>query len=200
MHEVWTRRAVPVLPATPVLLVVLLSGPPRAAAVRASTKVRVVLPHALLKNAFKALPAAALSSRGSVPDGHELAVRLGDKEPVYAFEATLDQMSSVLEFSEGIVSSANFVCWLRGLGATDAHLPAPLNFWSGESVAISSMVDQVLDNISGRVLGDCVWSLPPTRRGTAPTERAAGVFSGYTVNVRDGCDAGQREWITNALM
>jgi len=44
-------------------------------------------------------------------------------------------------------------------------------------------VDQVLDNISGRVLGDCVWSLPPARRGSAPTERAAGVFSGYTVNV-----------------
>ena len=110
MHEVWTRRAVPVLPATPVLFVVLLSGPPRAAAVRASTKVRVVLPHALLKNAFEALAAAARSSKVGVPDGHELAVRLGDKEPVYAFEATLDQRSSVLEFSEGIVSSANFMC------------------------------------------------------------------------------------------
>ena len=200
MHDVWTRRAVPVLPATTVFSVVLLSGPPLAAAVRASTKLRVVLPRALLKNAFAALAAAARSSNGGVPDGHELAVRLGDHEPVYAFEATLDQMSSVLAFSEGIVSSANFVSWMRGLTATDAHLPAPLNFWSGESVAISSMVDQVLDNIAGRLLGDCVWSLPPARRGSAPIERAAGVFSGYMVNVRDICDAGQREWITNALM
>jgi len=200
MHDVWTRRAFPVLPATTVCSVVLLSGPPLAAAARASTKVRVVFPRPPLKNAFEALAAAVRSSKGGVPDGHELAVRLGDHEPVHAFESTRDQMSSVLAFGKGIVSSADFVYWTRGLEATDAHLPASLNFWSGESVAISSMVDQVPDNIAGRVLGNCVWSLPPARRGSAPTERVAGVFSGYLVNVRDVCDAGQREWITNALM
>jgi len=199
MRDLWTRRAVPVLPATTVFSVVLLSGPLRAAAVRASTRVRVVLPRALLKNAFAALATAARSGNG-VPDGHELAVRLGDHEPVYAFEATLDQMSSVLAFNEGIVSAANFACWMRGLAATDAHLPAPLNFLSGESVAISSMVNQLHDKLAGRLLGDCVWSLPPVRRGSAATEKAASVFSGYVVNVRDVCDAGQREWITNALL
>jgi len=200
MHDVWTRRAIPVLPATTVFSVVLLSGSPLAAAVRASIKVRVVLPRPLLKNAFEGLAAAARSSKGGVPDGHEFSVRLGNHEPVHAFESTLEQMSSVLAFGEGIVSSANFACWMRGLAATDAHMPASLNFWSGESVAIASMVDQVLDNNSGRVLGDCVWSLPPARRGSGPAELAAGVFSGYMVNVRDVCDAGQREWITNALM
>jgi len=200
MHDVWTRRAFPVLRATTVCSVVLLSGPPLAAAVRASTKVRVVFPRPPLKNAFEALAAAVRSSKGGVPDGHELTVRLGDHEPVHAFESTRDQMSSVLAFGKGIVSSADFVYWTRGLEATDAHLPASLNFWSRESVAISSMVDQVPDNIAGRVLGNCVWSLPPARRGSATTERVAGVFSGYLVNVRDVCDAGQREWITNALM
>ena len=200
MHDMWTRRAVPVLPPTTVFSVVLLSGPPLAAAMRASTKVRVVLPRALLKNAFASLAAATRSSNGGVPVGHELAVRLGDDKPVYAFEATLDQMSSVLAFNEGIVSSAKFACWMRTLAATDAHLPAPLNLWSGESVAISSMVNQVRDSISGRLLGDCVWSLSPSRCGSARAEKATGVFSGCMVNVRDVCDAGQQEWITNALL
>jgi len=199
MHDVWTRQAVPVLPATTVFSVVLLSGPPLAAAVWASTKVHVVLPRALLKNAFAAFTTAARSGSG-VPDGHELAVRLGNHEPVYEFEATLDQMSSVLAFNEGIMSSANFARWMQGLAATDPHLPAPLNFWSCESVAISWMVDQVRDKIAGRLLGDCVWSVPPVLHGSAPTEKGTGAFSGYAVSVRDVCDAGQREWITNALL
>jgi len=200
MHQVWMRRALPVLPPATVFSVVRLSGPPLAAAVRASTEVRVVLPRALLKGAFGALAAAARSGHGGVPDEHQLAVRIGDHNPVFAFESTLHEMSSLLAFNEGIVSSVKFTRWMRGLEASDAHLPAPLNFFSGELMSISSMVHQVRDNIAGRLLGDCVWSQPPVSRGAAAAEKADSAFSGYMVNVQDVCDAGQPEYITNALL
>lgn len=200
IRDVWTRRPIPVLPPTTVISVERLSGPPLAAAVRASTKVRVVLPRALLKDAFTALAAAARSGDGDVSDGDEVAVRIGDHNPTYAFQTTLVQMSAVLAFNDGIVSSAKFICFLRKLAATDAHLPAPLNFLTGQPISVLAMVHHVIEIMAGRLLDDCVWSLPPVRPTAAPTERTGGSFAGFMANVQDVCDAGQPAYLTNALL
>lgn len=200
LHEVWTRQPVPLLPSSTVLTVVSLCGAELSAAARASVSVRVVLPRFLLKQGFDALTAASRAASPSQSDAAsrtELAVRLtlGNHDPVLAFESTLLQMSSVLAFNDAIVSSRMFLSWMSGLEVGNDMLPAPLNFCSGKAMGVKTMAAAVRSTIAGRLLGDCVWALPPT---PAPSFHRA--FGGYSVNVQDMCDAGQRAFLTNALL
>ncbi|OSX80075.1 hypothetical protein BU14_0060s0041 [Porphyra umbilicalis] len=200
MDQVWRRLPVPLLPHSTIASVVLLSGPALSAAARASTKVRVLLSRPKLKEAFDALAAAERTTIGGVPAGHELAVMLtlGEHDAVYVFSSTLMQMSSVLAFNESILSSNTFISWVGEFASSTAHLPAVLNFLTGEPMAVAVMAEEIHTDMAGRLLPDCVWALPGARRGAVTTERQVGAFRGLSANVQDVCDAGQREFLSNA--
>jgi len=205
MYQVWRRQPTPLLPSSTVLSVVPLSGPALSIAARESVSVRVVLPRHLLKDAFTALNKAtgviSLSSEIAV-DNSEQAVRLtvGEFDPVMVFSNTLTQMSSVISFNEAIVSSHKFLSWISGLATSGAYLPAPLDFWSRMTLPVGPLAEAVRGNVAGRRLGDCVWAIPRVNRSTAAAVPNEGGFGGCSVNVRDVMDAGQREYMTNALL
>lgn len=51
-----------------------------------------------------------------------------------------------------------------------------------------------------RLLGDCVWACRRVGRLSAVVQSADGAFGGCSVSVQDVCDAGQRVFMTNALL
>jgi len=203
MHQMWMRRPAPLLPPSTVVSVVPLSGPDLATATRASTRVRVVLPRALLKEAFAALTAAEESACRTSEDGPDqpqmvVQLTLAKFDPVYLFQSSLMEMSSVLAFNESILSSTLFVSWMGRLASSGAQLPAMLNFWSGAPSPISSMAESVCSGISVRLPGDCVWALPRGGLRSSPSEVQVGAFGGYSVCVLDIFVAGQEAFMTNA--
>jgi len=205
IHEMWVRRPAPLLPSSTTMTVVSLCGAALSTAARASVSARVVLPRPLLKNAFAALAAASRAApppTSGTTNTTELAVRLtlGNYEPVFAFQTTLEQMSSVLAFNDSIELSHKFLSWLGELGVCNDVLPAKLNFFSGDAVQIRVMADTVRGDMAGRLLGDCVWAMPPVGRLSAANSSMHGAFGGYCVNVHDVCDAGRRAFATNALL
>jgi len=205
INEVWARQPTPLLPTSTTLTVVSLSGAALSAAARASVAARVVLPSALLKDAFAALACAGRAAPSPSPDAannKELAVRLnlGNYEPVFAFQSTLDQMCTVLAFNDAIQMSHNLFSWVSGLAACSDVLLAQLNFYSGETMPVRTLAGAVRDDMAGRLLGDCVWAMPPVGRLSAATSSPHGAFGGYSVNVHDVCDAGRTAFVTNALL
>lgn len=210
MHAVWTRELSPVLPDTTALSAVALSGQALSDAARANPSVRVVLPRVLLKKAFAAL-AAEQGNAATLPvdapgptEGVELAVRLtlGRYDPVVAFSTTLMQMSSALAFNEAIESSRNLLSWLAGFGVPDPSLSRPLNVFSGALMDVCAMAGTVRVDLSRRLIGDCVWSVASVDRlSTSPEYKTTvGAFVGCSVNVQDICAAGQRAFLSNALV
>ena len=205
MHQVWMRRPAPVLPPSAVVSVVHLSGSALSTATRACTRVRVILPRALLKDAFGALAAAERAANPpAVNDSNEMQLvvklTLAKYDPVYLFESTLMEMSSALAFNEAIGSSIRFNSWTSRLALSNAQLPGMLNLWSGSSMEISSMAEAVHGDIALRLPGDCVWALPRGGLRSSSTEVQVGAFGGYSVSVPDVCGAGQEAFITNALL
>lgn len=205
MYAVWMREPTPVLPATTLLSVVSLTGGALSEAARASLSVRVVLPRELLKMAFAALTSADGAAPTPLDDSgvrKELAVQLnlGNHNPVIAFQTTLMQMSSVLAFNEAIESSDKFNSCLGRFSVSNCTLPAPLNFLSGQSVRVGAMAEAVRADIGARLLSDCVWACPRTGRLSTNLQPADGAFGGCSVSVQDVCDAGQRAFLTNALL
>lgn len=205
MHEAWMRQPTSLLPPSTTLTVVSLCGAALSAAARASVSVRVVLSRPLLKIAFAELAAAIRAAPPPLSDTTnttELAVRLtlGNCEPVFAFQTTLDQMSSVLAFNDTIEMSHGFLSWVGELGVCNDALPPQLNFFSGEATQIRTMASAVRDDMAGRLLGDCVWAMPTVGRLSDATPSTHGAFGGYCVNVHDVCDAGRRAFATNALL
>jgi len=202
---VWRRQPTPLLPASAGLSVVPLSGLALSNAARASVSVRVVLPRHLLKDAFVALNKAkgsvSLSSDIAVYKS-ELALRLTveDFDPVLVFSQTLMQMSSILSFNESITSSRKFLSWINGLSTSSAYLPAPLDFWSRSSLPVGPLAEAVCGNMAGRLLGDCVWAVPRVEKSAAAARPTESRFGGCSVNVQDILDAGQKEYMTNALL
>lgn len=205
LHEVWMRQRTPPLPKSTTMTVVPLCGAALSAAARASVSVRVVLPRELPKDAFSALACAgraAPSPSSGKANTKELAVRLtlDNYQPVFAFQSTLVQMCSVLAFNDSIQLSRSFLSWVGGLAACNDVLPAQLNFWSGEAMQIRPMADAVRNDMAGGLLGDCVWAMPPVCRLSASIPSTHGASGGYSVNVHDVCDAGRREFATNAML
>lgn len=206
----WTPDPTLLLPANTALSVVSLSGQALADAARASLSVRVVLPRVLLKKAFASL-AAEKSDAPTPPAGGpesreevELAVRLtlGSYDPAFAFSKTLMQMSLALSFNEGVFSSLNLLSCLAGFAAPDTSLPPPLNLFSGELIYVGAMAATVRVDLSRRLLRDFVWLNARIGRLSTPSElqSTGGSFGGCSVSVHDLCDAGQRAFLTNALV
>jgi len=87
-----------------------LSGSALSTAVRASTRVRVILPRALLRDAFDALAAAERAATPTVAnDSNEMQfvvkLTVAKYDPVYLFGSTLMDMSSALALNETIRSA-----------------------------------------------------------------------------------------------
>ncbi|KAK1867731.1 hypothetical protein I4F81_010233 [Pyropia yezoensis] len=205
MYAVWLREPTAVLPATTLLSVVSLSVDALSEAARASLSIRVVLPRELLKISFAALTTAgdaASTPSNESAESKELAVQLnlGTYTPVVAFETNLVQMGSVLSFNEAIESSHLFNSWLAGFSTSNGSLPAQLNFLSGQSVHVGAIARAVRAEVGVRLLGDCVWAYARVGRLSAAVQSADGSFGGCSVCVQDVDDAGQRVFMTNALL
>lgn len=128
-----------------------------------------------------------------------MRITLGNDDPVIAFSKTLLQMSSVLAFEEAITVSRAFVLWLGELADSNALLPAQLNVLSGTAVPVAAMAREVRASVDGRLLGECVWAGPRIGRVSAPSQVTQGEFGGCFVGMQDICDAGQKQFLTNAL-
>lgn len=201
----WMRSTTTPLPATTRLSVVSLCGQALSDAARASVAIRVVLPRVLLKEAFAALSSAkrtATLPTGDLPEQTELALRitLGAYAPVIAFPNTLSQMSLVLALNETIEAAQKLPSWLGAFLVSDGFLPAPLNFFTGQAHEIGAMSSVVRADLAPRLLGDCVWASARVGRLSAPIQARTGAFGGCSGGVQDVCDAGQRAFLTNALI
>eukprot|EP00168_Porphyra_purpurea_P014718 TRINITY_DN4292_c0_g1_i1.p1 TRINITY_DN4292_c0_g1~~TRINITY_DN4292_c0_g1_i1.p1 ORF type:complete len:262 (-),score=53.67 TRINITY_DN4292_c0_g1_i1:82-867(-) len=62
------------------------------------------------------------------------------------------------------------------------------------------MANTVRGNMAGRLLGDCVWAMPPVGRLSAANSSTHVAFGGYCLNVHNVCDAGRRAFATDALL
>jgi len=183
----------------------------------AEDQLRVVLPRALIKQAYRGLKmtddsgsAVAIDgeSSGDARSGGDAAgassavvcMAVGKHAQMHCSTASLIHMSSVHSLNEQLTMCAAFSHWVQPLRESAAEFPWQLEFLVGSLLSVGAAAEYVWSACAERHVGDPAWRYFLMGAGSEGDKLGSRLYGGCTVTYSDVVLGGQREYMTNGVL